>query len=406
MPNAAIEFEFKGNLASLRRDLNEAARLAKASANETSRATRETFNESISSAFRRTPERRAERAFAALGTGLLTGDIGLAIGSFTEKITAFGLAAGTGVGIAIGVFEKFRHEIHETNQTFDALRQDLSRPFALESRLGPEALTSLIEAGDKKLEAAVAKRESGWNKFAEFLNRGTIPAGSSDVRFGGAAPVRTLTRGEELERLITEELERQAKRTAERADKELKIANLKLMAVTTSEKEADLAKITLDAEEKRAALLLNRPGGNTLDLFKSKLAIDVEEQAARLQVAKKFPLPPPAPVTPRSPVDVSGHTLSEILKSGLMPGADGKWYWPEQNDVASPPPQALKLPTGPPGWDYNAGTGEWIMERMGFKRTIGPSSSGTGALDNVGTGIDGLKQGIDLLNQKMDRYWS
>lgn len=364
---ASIEFEFKGNLQQLRRDLGEASRLAKQSASEISRSA------DIGSLFRRTPERRAERAFGALGTGLLTGDIGTAIAGFTEKISAFGLAAGAGIGVAIGVFEKFRHEINETAKAFDGLQQNLARPLGIQSGLGPEALASEIEAGNKKLEEAQEKRETIWNKINEFLHRGTM-GGQSDTRFGGgrAGPAGPAL-AEQHAKIIEEAEQRLSQLAGIRADKELKIANLKLQAAQGSEKEAALAKVALEVEEKRAALLLSRRG-NALDLFKSSLAIDVEAQAARLQIEKKFPTA--VPPTIDQSVDVSGHTLSEILKSGLEPYIDNgvqKWRWPSETPSQTP-----------------AAT----MDQ--------PQAT----LEGIGTGIDGIKSGIDQLKEKMDKYWS
>lgn len=35
-----------------------------------------------------------------------------------------------------------------------------------------------------------------------------------------------------------------------------------------------------------------------------------------------------------------------------------------------------------------------------------PGSSGASGMDDIGTGIDGIKQGVDRLNDKMDKYFA
>lgn len=407
MANAgAIEFSFKGDLTQLRRDLREASRLAQQAAGEVSRST---AGGGIAGAFRRTPERRAERAISQLGAGLLTGDIGMAIAGFTEKITAFGLAAGAGVGVAIGVFEKFHHEVIETAKAFDGLQQNLHRPLAFQGALGPEAISSELESGNKALQAALEKRESIWNKLNEFLHRGTT-AGQADTRFGGA-PVGPA--GPDLaaqhDKIIEEALQRQNQLAGIRADKELQIANLKLMSAQGYEKEAALAKITLDAEEKRAALLLNR-GGNALDLFKSNLAIDAESKAARTEIEKKFPdfhVPTTSANTDffNSPIP-GGRTAEPGESQYLVNQVEANRLASERLNAGLPPASSQFQDMVPQGFfnDY-LNDPQGAIDKAFFqgpRSYQGPSKGEEG----IGTGIDGIKKGIDDLNQKMDRYWS
>lgn len=396
---AAIEFEFKGNLAQLKRDLGEASRLAKATASDVSRTTRDGFSGGIAGAFRRTPERRAERAIGTFGAGLLTGDPALAIAALSEKITGFGLVGGVAVGVVAVAFEKFRKQVEEASKAYEGLRSQLSRPLPLQTALGPEGITSQIESLSKAEDTLIEKRKSLGERLKEFFGGGTSPAGSADVRFGGTAPSRQQTTAERNDAAIKESEKRLADLAAARADKELKIANIKLQAVSSSEKDAELAKITLDYEEKRAALLLSRTGGDSLDLFKSKLALDIEERASRLQIEKKFG-PPPDPGELRTALDpIPGGRVAGVGESQQL-----------VNELELNRRPDIRATMGLP-WRYNPDTGESTLDYLGFKRTEGTPMAtepgmGGSRWDEIGTGIDGIKKGIDQLIAKVDEVWA
>lgn len=229
MPSGSIEFEFKGNLAQLQRDLRSATRLAQQAARETGQATQRGFEGGLTSLFKRSPERRAERAFAGLGTALATGDVAQGLAAFTEKLSGLGLAAGIGVGVAIGIFEKFRHDIKETDAATETLRQHLNVPLKFQLGLGLEGLSSEIQQYSKEIDELEKKRESFGSKLVEF-NR-TQRQKTIRGRLGTELPFGPEPAGPSKEQAaINEAEERSAKIAGQRADLELNIANLKLTA--------------------------------------------------------------------------------------------------------------------------------------------------------------------------------
>lgn len=278
MASSAIEFEFKGNLAQLRRDLNEAARLAKQSSSDISRSTQGGFEGGFAGLFRRSPERRAELAFHQLAADISTGDVGAAVANFGSRLSGLGLAAGIGVGVAIGLFQKFSSEIKETSKSLETLSEHLAKPAGLQGALGPEGITKEIESFKKESDDLAEKQKSIGS---------TIASKFTSFSFGSYFGGKDYTaKTDPVAKAQLEDFNRLAYLTSRRADAELKIANLKLEAVTTSEKDASLAKITLEAEEKRAKLKLERP--DDANLVKSLEAVNIEEKAARTAVEQKF----------------------------------------------------------------------------------------------------------------------
>src|SRR6476661_8224839 len=103
--SASIEFMVNANLAAFKRAMREADQDVNNLVNNTRRKASQAQG-GLTGMFRRTPERRAERAIAGLGTALMTGDPATGIMAFTEKLSGLGLAAGIGVGAAVGYLIK------------------------------------------------------------------------------------------------------------------------------------------------------------------------------------------------------------------------------------------------------------------------------------------------------------
>lgn len=395
----AIEFSFKGDLSKLRRDLGEAARIAKSTAGQIERETRSGFDGGVAGLFRRTPERRAERAISGLGSALATGDLGAGVLALTGKITAFGLAAGVGVGLAVETTRKFHDQIVETGNAVEALRGQLSRSVSIQGGLGEGGISKEIENLDAALGELEKKASSQGTKFADLL-----------IKLKIATPLKDIDDPKKRAQLIQEAEERSATLASKRADKELQIANLKLQAAQGQEKEAALAKIQLDYEEKRAALLLNRRG-NALDLFKSDLANQVEAQAARLGVDSKFPefhTPVTSANTDFSAAPIpGGRTAGPGESQAIVNQIESNRLQFERLNAGLPASKSMFQDMVSPGFfqDYlNDPRG--TIDKTFFN---GPQSfpGGTGSnWDEIGTGIDGIKQGIDELNAKIDKYWA
>lgn len=266
---AAITFDFGANLAPLKRDLNEAQAIARNAANNINRTT---GRGGVADLFRRTPERRAERAFGALGASLATGDVATGLMAFGERLTGLGLAAGIGIGAAIGFIQSLSKEIKEADDATAKLHEELGKPIDVLGGLGAGEISKQIEALQKAGDEN-AEHTKGFMHGARKFFAGPL--------LGSAAE---MDKGEQKD--AADFAKRQADLSKLRADAEQKAANIKLQAVTSSEREATLAKIATEAEEKRAKLRLERK--DDPNLAKSLAAVTTEEKAARLEVEKKY----------------------------------------------------------------------------------------------------------------------
>lgn len=477
MPKSSIEFEFKGNLAQLQRDLRAAARMAQQAARETGQATQKGFEGGLAGLFRRSPERRAELAFSRLAQDLSSGDIAGALSGFAERMSGLGLAAGIGVGASVVAFGKLREAIKNANEVHKALSTELEKPINVQLGLGAEGITKQIDAIEKALDRASTTGAKASVFIKDFLKFG--PFGSTDSLAN--------LEGQRGELAINA-----ARLASQRAKDELDTANLKLRSVTLSEKEAALEKISLDAEQKRNAIRLDRKGETPVNLQRAIQAVNIEEKAAREEVERKFDVK-------QREANMESYILSlkdkgltaeqqqtetirariALLQSQLR-GAQTEDRLPLQNKITALQQQLPQLPkiasintnnfdavrqslidrgiTNPqdqiavlaefqarqrsaPGpaetqaqamakyrkdqadamavynqWRFggqvmptnippglNVNTGDMVIDQWGFKRTQSPSMAAPETFKDIGTGIDGIKQGVDTTNQKLDQ---
>ncbi len=219
-------------------------------------------------------------------------DATLATFAALERVFKIPLAGTIGAAAGIAGAAALRAEFKKTQDTVDALRQNLRVPISIEIALSPEDIASRVDELRKTTDALEKRSSSFGEKVARFF----APAAS-----GGMSSGRT--REAEQTKLIAEgereifELERA------RADKLLQIAGLKLT-------EGDLDKAELTFEQKRASLLEEsvKKGGNTLNLYKQLLAAQIDVEVAARKKAKED----------EKTLDAAKKTTAELEKQNAL----------------------------------------------------------------------------------------
>lgn len=204
------------NTASFTAGLNEAERKS------------QSFEGRIAGLFRRSPLQRAERAFGELGANLATGNVAQGLASFVGRITGLGLITGAAVGAAIGVFQKFRGEITETTKAANELDKALAisgyATSAAQAGKSIDAISSSIDALSKKSK------------------------GIGATAFGIISPGFKKGLKDEIDAALAEF----SRLEAQRPKAEARQTGIQAESLMGSQREADLAAIRLDKEEKIA----------------------------------------------------------------------------------------------------------------------------------------------------------
>jgi hypothetical protein len=276
----------------------------------------QTFEGRLAGLFKRDPTAKAQRAFTGLAADLSSGNVAQGVAGFASRMSSLGLAAGVGIGAAIGIFQKFRGQAQETEKAISAVNKELAKPLSAQIGLGASALSDSIEAGNKALDNLIEKRRTIGSKLAEagqieferqretrleptapipdtglwsrireqfrqageleMQRQGTMkpPPGTIEDRFRTNAQVQA-----EFE-------ERLRKSSSARADSEVKAVEAKIKGLTTSELDAKLALNALGAEKERSAIILQesqrrvRPGTDQLE--------DIRNMSKRLGAVREL----------------------------------------------------------------------------------------------------------------------
>lgn len=202
------------NTASFTAGLNEAERKS------------QSFEGRIAGLFRRSPLQRAERAFGELGANLATGNVAQGLASFVSRITGLGLITGAAVGAAIGVFQKFRGEITETTKAANELDK------------------ALAISGYATSAAQVGKSIDAISSSVDTLSKKSKGIGAT--AFGIISPGFKKGLKDEIDAALAQF----SRLEAERPKAEGRQTAIQAEALMGSQREADLAAIRLDKEEK------------------------------------------------------------------------------------------------------------------------------------------------------------
>lgn len=202
----------------------------------------------IAGLFKRDPEQRAENAIGRFIRSAAQGDIAGGIEGLTGAMSAFGLAAGVGIGAAIGLFIKFKGEIDATRKAHDALAEEINRrPLNIVTKLSDEGMAQALDRRQKLIADAAEKGKKTFGSELAEAGKSVLP-----FFFGGK-------KEEGRERM--EQVEAENAAISENKDIMIARANLAMemvriegMRLSGHEKEAAIAKIMLDAEQKRTAL--------------------------------------------------------------------------------------------------------------------------------------------------------
>lgn len=277
MATGTIQGTFGWSNEPLARGMREAEALAARGASNVSKK--------FESLFKRSPGRRAELAVSGLVSDLTTGNLAGAVTNFGERLSGLGLAAGVGIGAGIALFVKMREQILEANKAESALRGELAKPVSLQGGLNPEGITQQIEAIEKTTAEFATKSDTIGQKLK---NLGRDVALSFVSGRSGTSGVSAL--GDQAE--IAAGVKRESDLSTARANAELRIVEARRTGLTLSEREGELQKIALEAQQKRSKLFLDRsltrPGRSMVDLFKSAAAISLDEKLSKDVVNQKL----------------------------------------------------------------------------------------------------------------------
>lgn len=251
----------------------------------------QTFEGRLAGLFRRSPLHRAERAFGDFAANLATGNVAQAVAGLAGRFTGLGLIIGTVVGAGALIFNKFKSQLDATAKAADAVNKELAKPLSLQGGLGLEGITAEIATLDKALDNLAQKRKSLASRIQEAGVRGA-PETFDENAFLRGRPQPGIARktGEEIAQEQGEQ--RRLALQEKQADAEVKLASIKVQALTSSEKDAALAKIALDLQDKRSKLLLEfqQKGGNFLDQFRRFQAAQVTAKAESDEAERKSAL--------------------------------------------------------------------------------------------------------------------
>lgn len=250
----------------------------------------------LGSAFKRTPDLRAERALSGFTANLASGDIQGALLGVTERLSGLGLAAGVGVGAAVAIFAKAQEQFDAMAKSVDKLKLDLARPLSLQAALGTEGINKEIETTTKDLGDLFEKRKGVFPSLREGaglfeglhdVSRGGLQA----MKSGVLAPAKDLT--PELTATFSA-MKRLRDLSTARANAELRIADIGRINLEVSERQATFAKIAEEHDARRAKIILDRgltkPGRQSVDFFKSLAAEEQTTRTAKKTTKQQFDL--------------------------------------------------------------------------------------------------------------------
>lgn len=254
MAGGTIEFNFRGNLTQLKRDLAEATRLAKQSAGEVNRSGSsgrggEHGGGVFDRLFARSggTQRRAERFFnTALAGG--AGGIPNLAGNAVEAL-GLGVGAGLGVAVAAEQFIKLRERVKEANKAMKELRETTSRPLSEIAQLGSEGIEKELGDNESATNTARKERKNWFIRFGDAVRRaaGRTPEGEGTT---GAEAVR------QDDSAIVKAMQRRLHLAAAIATAEHRSVDIQEMREQGDERSAKFAEIKAKAEEKIASLRL------------------------------------------------------------------------------------------------------------------------------------------------------
>lgn len=194
------------------------------------------FESKITSFFKRDPGKRAETALSGFAADLASGNVQGAITGLSTRISGFGLAAGIAIGAAAEVFISFRAQALEADAAVRKVAETMGT-FSDKGR-SVEALSAHFKTLSASVGEALAKRSTVGNKFARLLE---------DLQ-----PLPTKNRrASRQDATIRAALDEEIQTLRQRSEAEANLVGIRETGMHTSERQAALDKIALDASEKR-----------------------------------------------------------------------------------------------------------------------------------------------------------
>jgi hypothetical protein len=210
-------------------------------------------------------ERAVSRSAANMATAFLSINDpiqGVAQGLLAiEHSTKLGLGIAVGLAVGIAAFEQIKKQVDETQKARETLEKSTSKPLALTVDLNPADIAAEIENIGKQIDDLEKKAKLPGNK----IWRGIVGA----ANFGNQGPDTNQAAIEAGEKRVKD-------LSDQRADAELRIADLKKEGLTVSKAQADVDKAEADFKAASSKLFTDafKPGASQEDLFKRLAALE------------------------------------------------------------------------------------------------------------------------------------
>lgn len=278
--------------------------------------------------FRRDPGRRAERAAGQFALSLSQGDVQSAIFGLTERMTGFGLAAGVAIGGAIGLFEHFKANIHETAKTTEDLRDAFSVPVSnLVKAYGVDELDKKIEEQKKALSAKEENATGFTKNFIDALKspRSLLMGPTAGLlgAVGLTGLANKISPGSEKEKEDAKEYQEDQQKLFklqdERGKKALRLANIQGDVLKLSRKDFELQELAARAEEEREKIKLKGLDKGRADELR---AVDVKEKFGKDMIEKRSKAREVELDIARKLIDVENSNLPAAEKQKLKAGIE------------------------------------------------------------------------------------
>lgn len=218
--------------------------------------------------FKRSPHMRAERALSGLFESLASGNIAGGIQSISSRMTGLGLIAGVAIGAGVAIFAKFREQIIASREAHEALEHEItSHPLTIVTKLSDEGMAQALQKRQQLV--ADAAKKGGKTLGSELLEAGrsTLP-----FFFGHEQGEKRM----EDVKAETAALEEGKQIMIARANLAMELTNIESARLSGHEREANVAKILLDTEQKRNALASSGVTKKAFDIGDEALSRNAE----------------------------------------------------------------------------------------------------------------------------------
>jgi hypothetical protein len=199
--------------------------------------------------FKRSPDMRAERAMSGFVERIVQGDVAGGIAQISSRMTGLGLVAGVAIIAGVEVFKKFKEQIDATREAHSALQMEmLKRPLSTVTSLSSEGMEQALQTREKLATDLRTKSEHTFG--SEIFEAGQSLLNMPGANFAAGAGKERI----QEQKTLNEETMESKKIMAAQAALAMTLLGIRRQELTGDERQAEIAKIILLAEQQRAAL--------------------------------------------------------------------------------------------------------------------------------------------------------